>query len=83
MEETQEVQSINEVTPPSQNKYEKDELVTIYGSEYLTFKIIDFKKDEDNIYPDNKYNYSLELVEGTFVQDELPCVPECLLVKKN
>ena len=83
MEETQELQSVNEGVPPSQNKYQKDELVIIYGSEHLTFKIIDFRKDEDNIYPDNKYNYSLELVEGTFVQDELPCVPECLLVKKE
>ena len=78
MEETQQAKS-SEV----ENKYQKDELVVIYASEHLTFKIIDVLKDELGIYPDNKYNYNLELVEGEFAQGELPCVPECLLVKKD
>ena len=78
MEETQQAKS-SEV----ENKYQKDELVVIYASPHLTFKIIDVLKDELGIYPDNKYNYNLKLVEGEFAQDELPCVPECLLFKKE
>ena len=78
MEETKQ-----EVSSEEENIFKKDELVVIYASEHLTFKIIDVLKDELGIYPDNKYNYNLELVEGVFAQDKLPCVPECLLGKKE
>tara|TARA_B100000925_G_C21926343_1_gene438204 strand:- start:83 stop:319 length:237 start_codon:yes stop_codon:yes gene_type:complete len=78
MEKTKQVQSSSEET-----EYQKDELVSIEGSQHLTFKIIDITEDEFGIYPENKYNYNLELVEGEFPQDKLPCVPECLLVKKE
>ena len=83
-EETQSEESNGEDENYSQviNQYKKGELVSIYGSPHMTFKIIDFKKDEMNIYPENNYNYVLELVEGTFVQDTLPCIPEYLLVRK-
>tara|TARA_B100000683_G_scaffold242664_1_gene251546 strand:- start:99 stop:335 length:237 start_codon:yes stop_codon:yes gene_type:complete len=78
MEETQKEQSSEE-----ENKYQKDELVSIFGSPHLTFKIIDITEDELGIYPENKYNYNLHLVEGVFFQHDLPCVPEYLLVKKE
>ena len=78
MEETKQ-----EISSEEENIFKKDELVVICASEHLTFKIIDVQKDKLGIYPKNKYNYNLELVEGTFIQDKLPCVPECLLVKKS
>lgn len=76
MEETQQAKE-------EENILKKDELVVIYGSEHLIFKIIDVQKDELGIYPNSKYNYNLELVQGEFTQNELPCVPEYLLVKKS
>ena len=84
MEDTLKEQYINEGVPPSEEKqYQKDELVSRYGSPHLTFKIIDITEDELGIYPENKYIYNLHLVEGVFPQDNLPCVPEYLLVKKE
>lgn len=83
--ETQSEESDGEDENYSQviNQYKKGELVSIEGSPHMTFKIIDFKKDEMNIYPENNYNYVLELVDGcTEFNSSLPCIPECLLVRK-
>ncbi len=64
-------------SPKKENKYKKGELVKVLGSDNLTWKIIDIKSSEEY-----DFIYSLELVEGDAVLEDLPWIPECLLVKK-
>tara|TARA_B100001094_G_scaffold328350_1_gene388584 strand:- start:1592 stop:1786 length:195 start_codon:yes stop_codon:yes gene_type:complete len=60
------------------NKYKKEELVKVLGSDELTWKIVDIKSNEEY-----DFIYSLKLVEGNAIFEDLPWIPECLLVKKE
>ena len=61
-----------------ENKYKKEELVKVLGSDNLIWKIIDIKSNEEY-----DFIYSLELVEGESIMNDLPWIPEYLLVKKE
>lgn len=57
------------------NKFNVDDHVIILGSEHLTWKITNTKKNKEH-----NYVYSLMLVDGNYEIESLPWVPEVLLV---